>query len=210
MRKFALLAAIAASAVAAKAQAGIFITEWMYSGDEFIEFTNTGPAAVNLATYSFDDDSRTPGVVSLASLGTLAPGESALITETDAATFRTTWGLSASVKILGGNTTNLGRNDEINIYDGATLVDRLTYGDQSFAGTIRTQNISGNVPFSALGANTIGSAVLSVDGDIYGSYTVFGAFTANPGSYAPVVPEPAAAGLAGVAGLGLLARRRRA
>ena len=60
------------------------------------------------------------------------------------------------------NTNNLGRDDEINIFNGATLVDRLTYGDQTFPGTIRTQGKSG-VPTTcqALGANNVGAWVFS-------------------------------------------------
>ena len=42
-----------------------------------------------------------------------------------------------------------------------TLVDRLTYGDQTFAGTIRTNGASGWVSAAGLGANTIASWTLS-------------------------------------------------
>ena len=115
----------------------IVITEWMYnpvaSASEFVEVTNIGGEPVDMTGYSFDDDSRAAGTFSLAALGTLAPGESGLIVETSAAAFRTEWGLDASVKIADGNTTNLGRNDEINIFNGTTLADRLTYGDQTFS-----------------------------------------------------------------------------
>ncbi len=51
----------------------------------------------------------------------------------------------AGVKVVGENAANLGRADEINLFDAnGTLIDRLTYGDQRFAGTIRAQNRSGN------------------------------------------------------------------
>ena len=49
-----------------------------------------------MANYSFDDDSRVAGTVSLATLGTLAPGESALIIEGPDAAFRTQWALDPS------------------------------------------------------------------------------------------------------------------
>jgi hypothetical protein len=52
---------------------------------------------------------------------------------------------------------------------GDALVDRLTYGDQTFPGTIRAQNISGQAPCAALGQNTIANWVLSSVGDVYGS-----------------------------------------
>ncbi len=152
----------------------IRITEYAYSAasGEFIEFTNVGSNAVDLNGWSFDDSSRIPGETDLSSLGVLAAGESAVLTEADAATFRTAWGLCAAAKVLGGNVNNLGRSDEINLYDAAdALVDRLTYGDQSFPGTIRTENTSGWVGDAGLGQNQIAQWVLSSVGDAEGSTT---------------------------------------
>ena len=56
-----------------------------------------------------------------------------ILTDATAADFRTAWGLSESVKIIGGNTSNLGRSDEINLYDSSARTDRsqLTYNDQA-------------------------------------------------------------------------------
>jgi len=195
----------------AYAATGVKISEWMYNGSEFIELTNFGPAAVDFAEWSFDDDSRTPGIVSLASLGTVAPGESVLIVEGPAADFRALWGLSASVKILGDNGTNLGRNDEINIFNGATLVDRLTFGDQNIPGTIRTQNVSGRPgTLAALGINQVSQWVLSAPGDVAGSYAVGGGlFVGNPGVAPVPEPETYAMMLAGLALLAVAVRRRR-
>jgi predicted extracellular nuclease len=137
----------------------IEITEYLYSGAnrEFIEFTNVGGLPVDFTGWSFDDDSRTPGTQSLSGFGVVMPGESVILTEeANADTFRLAWSLSPAVKVLGGLTANLGRNDEINLYDaGGNLVDRLTYGDETFLGTIRTQNISGWAPVDKLGQQTI-------------------------------------------------------
>src|SRR5690349_13640184 len=136
-----------------------------------------------MAGYSFDDDSRTPGTFSLAQLGTLAPGESGLIVESSATAFRTEWGLGATVKIAENNTANLGRADEINIFNGTTLADRLTYGDQTFAGSIRTAGTSG-VPTTclALGANNVGVWVLSAVGDGLGSKASVAGDIGSPGT----------------------------
>lgn len=113
------------------------------------------------------------------------------------------------MKVIGDNRTNLGRNDEINLYDSSgALIDRLTYGDQNFSGTIRAQNASGNpgslailgAPYDPYGWN------LAAVGDVYGSYLdLNNVDIGSPGSFAPV-PLPAAAwlllsGLAGVAGV---------
>jgi chitodextrinase len=180
------------------------ITEWMYnpvsSSGEFIEITNLGGTPVSLAGWSFDDDSRTPGTVPLDALGTLAAGQSAIITESTDATFRTEWNLDASTKILAGNTTNLGRADEINIFDGpdatANLVDRLTYNDQG-TGTVkgpRTQGVAG-IPKTdaALGANDASQWQLAAVGDAEGSWASTAGDIGSPGKsrFATVAPSPA-------------------
>lgn len=213
-------AALAAGLLVAMQQAsaaGIYITEFAYQGGagEFVELTNLSNTAINFSGWKFDDDSRDPAVgFDLSGFGLVASGESVIFTEATATDFRTFWGLANTVKVLGGVTNNLGRNDEINIFDGAgLLVDRLTFGDQNFPGSIRTQTSSGHVVSqSALGANAIGQWVLSTAGDIEGSVNIGGSI-ASPGktSFAPAVPIPATvwlfgSALAGVCGL----KRRRA
>lgn len=204
----ALAGAVLGSAPATAAT--VAITEWMYNGDEFIEFTNLTASPVDFTGWSYDDDSRTPGTVSLSAFGIVAPSESVILAEADAATFRTTWGLAPTVKVIGKNTVNLGRNDEINLYNAANdLVDRLTYGDQNFPGTIRTLNISGNPSnLAVLDLDTVTTAwVLSANGDRFGSYTAAaGGFVANPGKF--VVPIPAALPLM-LSALGMFSAFRR-
>jgi len=177
---------------ASVSQAGIRITEWMYdgAGDEFIEFTNIGTSVIDMTDWSFDDSSRTPGSADLSAFGDVAPGESVLLVEATADAFRTDWGLAPTVKIIGESTQNLGRNDEINLYDAlGELVDRLTYGDQDIPGTIRTQNKSGNpISPAVLGANHASDWVLASVGDVYGSYASTGGDVGNPGDH--VIPEP--------------------
>lgn len=190
--------------------ANIQITEWMYNGNgttgEYVEFTNLGSTAIDFTGWSFDDDSRTAGTVSLSAIGLLAPGASALLAEAAAADFRAAWNLGAGVAIVGSNTTNLGRADEINLFDAAgNLVDRLTYGDAVFAGTIRTQNFSGNPGSPAdLASFTVTPGwVLASVGDGFGSYASSFGDVGNPGLYAPV-PEPGAWALL-LAGAGVVA-----
>jgi predicted extracellular nuclease len=217
------LRALAAASifVAASAHANIEITEWAYSGaeGEFIEFTNLGAAPVNFSNWVYDDESRlntaAAGGFDLSGFGTVQAGESVVLTESVAADFRAAWGLGASVKVVGGFTNNLGRNDEINLFDASgALVDRLRYGDSSYApGTIRTQNVSGN-PGSLpdLEPTTVTTAwVLSAVGDSFGSVMSAGGDIGNPGAFAlSPVPETGtlALWLAGLATVAGVVRRR--
>ncbi len=190
----------------------IYITEWMYNsgstGGEFVELTNMGSSAIDFTGWSFDDDSRAPGTFDLSEIGILAPGASALIAEATAEEFRVFWGLATSVQVAGGNMANLGRNDEINIFDASgNLVDRLTFGDQNFPGTIRTQGISGNVNPIDLGSNDVSKWFFSEDGDAFGSYFSTVQDLGNPGSYAPV-PEPATLAALGLGAMALIRKRK--
>ena len=106
------------SASAAQAQVNVQITEWMYTGPggEFIEFTNLGESAVDFNGWVYDDNSRfntvALGGFSLSELGVLLPGQSAVLTESNAIDFRSEWSLNAGISVLGGYTNNLGRGDE--------------------------------------------------------------------------------------------------
>ncbi|MCC6425476.1 MAG: hypothetical protein IT435_01515 [Phycisphaerales bacterium] len=80
------------------------------------------------------------------------------------------------------------------------LVDRLTFGDQNFPGTIRTQNISGwNTPVGTTPwGNVDATWVLSTVGDAQNSYTSAHGDIGNPGT---CVPAPGAALLASIGAL---------
>jgi len=214
LSRFLITLLLAAGAISnnALAASGVQITEWMYQGTdgEFIEFTNFGSTAVNFTGWSYDDESRVPGEEDLTGFGLVAPGESVVITETDAATFRTQWNLSASVKVIGDVTNNIGRSDELNLFDAAgALVDRLRYGDNGYVpGSIRTNGASGHpTTEAAIGANNALLWTRSSVGDVEGSYASLGVDIGSPGmtSYASIsaVPEPETYALM-LAGLGLV------
>jgi hypothetical protein len=162
----------------------------MYSGlnGEFIEFTNMSGEPVDMTGWTFDDDHALPGAFALGGFGLVQPGESVVLTETAAEAFRTAWGLAAGVKIIGGlgisAGNNLARNDEINLFDpSGAVMDRLTYGDQTFAGTIRTQNRSGQAPRDAVGQNDVAAWVRSESGDAFGSWASALGDVGTPGRY---------------------------
>lgn len=171
---------------------GMRITEWMYSGTsgEFVEFTNRSDAPVDMTGWSFDDDHSIPGAFDLSGFGIVQPGESVVLTEGAAEAFRTAWGLGAGVRIVGGlgvtSGNNLGRNDVVHLYDGAgDLVDRLVYGDQTYAGTIRTQNASGQACCQSIGQDAVAGWVLSTVGDGFGSFAATTGEIGTPGEYDP-------------------------
>jgi len=198
---------LTASAIAAAAQAQVRFTEWMYQGvgeaHEYIEITNTGASPVSLDTYSFDDSSRVAGSFQLS--GILAPGASAIITDITPGEFQALWNTPAGLMIFGSNGQNLGRGDELNLFNGFDLVDRLTYGDNvAGVGGPRTQNFSGITQPANWGTNIAANWFRAAVGDAYGSYANTLGDVGNPG----FVPAP---GAAAVLGLGLIAggRRRR-
>ncbi|PJI84897.1 carbohydrate-binding protein [Luteimicrobium subarcticum] len=166
-------AATTPASTTAPATSSIRITEWMYkpgvTAGEFVELTNVGATPVDLAGWSYAASGGGAGQVPLASLGTVASGRSVLLTETTADTFRTQWGLAADVPVLGGITHNIGRADDVEVYDATgTLVDRLAYDDQG-TGTLkgpRTQAVSGEPKTAAaLGADDASQWQLAAVGD---------------------------------------------
>lgn len=218
------------AAAAATANAGIQITEYMYSGTsgEYIELTNTGTTPVDMTGWVYDDSSavfspanptgaedamENDEGLQLDAFGVVQPGESVIITDAVEFLFRADWNLDASVKIIAEIENNIGRGDTINIFDSSgTIVDALEYDDRDTGGP-RAQRVSANPGTLAdLGADNHAGWVLSSIGDNRGSYASLaidpddGADIGNPGFFA--IPTPASAALLGLAGLGAARRRR--
>ncbi len=216
-RVLVVLSILLGLAVSANAQ-GIQITEWMYSGTgcEFVEFTNMSAFAIDMTDWSYSDSDAAPFDLVFGSVfGVVNAGESVILTDINADTFRTQWGLGASVKVYGPNSnSNLGRSDAINLYDAyGSLVDSLVYDDSTGKGP-RTQGKSCTIPSSNLGLTTASSSwTLASAGDVYGSWASTAGDLGNPGTYyGATVPEPAGmlaifTGLTGI--FGFTVRRRK-
>jgi len=210
------------------AQAGIRITEFMYQGysgvgaqrdGEFVEFTNLGTEPIDMTGWYFDDENafdpqpfHTPEPFDLSGFGVVVPGESVILTAETPTGFRSAWGLSGNVKVVGylgtswGN--NLGRNDEINLFDmHGNLVDQLRYGDSVYRpGSIRTQWASGNPSsLEVVGTNEASHWQLSYVGDDFGSWMSVNGEVGNPGKYTSI-PEPSSFALLAVFSVMLFAR----
>lgn len=168
---------------ATPASAQMRITEYMYGGanGEYIEFTNVGSAPIDMSGWSFDDSSNVAGSQDLSAYGSVHAGESVVFTETSANVFRSAWNLCSGIKVIGGNTNNLGRADQINLYDASQQrVDRLTYDDQNLGGP-RANNVSAWVSAAGLGNDLPLDWILSAPGDVEGSIASSGNDIGSPG-----------------------------
>ena len=176
---------------------GLRITEWMYTGvsGEFVEFTNTSTQAIDMTGWSMDDDHAIAGAFNLSAFGVVQPGESVVVTDVVDTAFRSAWGLAAGVKVIGqlGVTSgnNFGRSDRIHLFNAAGgLEDRLFFGDQTYPGSIRTQNRSGQAPCNSIGINDLPAWQLASVGDIHGSFAASSGDVGSPGSFAPGNCQP--------------------
>jgi hypothetical protein len=177
---------------------GIRITEYMYTGanGEYVEFTNLGDETVDMAGWSFADENGSPGDFDLSVIGFVAPGDSFIITAEPALTFRDAWFVSNFVPIVGdlGLTmgSNLGCNDEINLYDGTgRAIDRLTYGDENILGSIRANSASGWVTTEGVRLNDISLWTLSNLADAQQSWSSVDGDVGSPGVHrAASFPPP--------------------
>jgi hypothetical protein len=205
MRCLTLIVAASAACCAsvgfvAPAAAQVRITEFMSEGQgdtqqgnggrrqrEFFEITNLGTSAVDVSTWSYNDNNANDPHNWGPSIGSIAAGESIVFTQMTANDFRSYWGLSSSVRIFSYlQLSNLGNADTINIYNSftqnaSTLVDTLTYTSDA-----RGSGVSRNRPFDGGTDQYANSAwVISSVGDSFQSFVA-----PSPTGFPPNFPDP--------------------
>ena len=192
---------------AAHANSNLLITEIQSDGlSDFWELTNVGTAPINLGGFKWTDSARSAAVaIAIPAGATIAAGESVIFTAAAAATFRTQWGIAASVQVFtGAGAPGLGMNDAITLYDAAnTEVAYLSYAAGGFTRSNNSPSAGGHAGISAGGSSGAQSLIWdSASGTITPLYTsatgtALGTFTAPGG--ATNIGSPGSSGFGAVA-----------
>lgn len=105
------------------------------AGGDWFEITNTGATAVNIAGYSFDDDSDSAGSSGSFPSYSLAAGASMIfLDDANDTSFRALWNLAAGLRIMTNTEISsfqgLGKNgDAVHFYNRAgSRLDTFTFG----------------------------------------------------------------------------------
>ncbi len=216
MRKFVFAACAIALAIAAgaPASAALVFTEAMSAPNttaDWWEITNTGPSAVDLTGYKFDDSSfALANAVPLLGVSTISAGEAVVFLEssdaaTDVPAFRNYW---------TGSTSGLA-GVQIGTYSGSGVGLSGTSGDGLILFDAGGAIAAGPVSFPSAADADAGKSFDAFNPNFHRSEVgVFGAFAASgspsdigsPG--APPVPEPATIALISLGLVGLLGARR--
>jgi len=183
------------------------ITEFAYGGKvagagggdgEYAELTNIGDAPADLTGWTYDNSVANAATgLSLSSLGTVAPGESVIVTDLSAAEFRSDWGLKGSVKVLSNGKTHTlnGGPNAIHVYDNTGAeVDSVSYA----SGFESAKGKAAWVDAAHVGAkaDTTGWTIATV-GDAEGSWTSTTGSVGSPGVSSLGGRTPASVRLAG-------------
>ena len=133
--------------------------------NDYWELTNTSGSAIDLSNFKWTDDSLNPNdaaAVTIPAGTTIAAGESIVFTGLNAATFRTWWGLSASVQVIStGAAPGLGQNDKIGLFTPSGVkVFEFSYAKDTFTRSSGALSAGGHAGLSAGGDSATKALVL--------------------------------------------------
>ena len=170
----------------------IRITEVAYGGKiagadgdgEYVELTNVGDAPQDLTGWTYTGKTGA-GTLPLDGFGTVAAGQSVIITDVTPAEFRADWGIGAGVKIVDDKADGLSVTldkgpDTPTVYDGTgAVVDSMSYQAGFFPG----KGTSAWVDAAHLGAKAGTTGwTLSTAGDAEGSWASATGSIGSPGT----------------------------
>lgn len=158
-------------------------------GADYWELTNVGDTSVDLSNWKWDDDSRNPAdaaAVTVPNGTTIAAGESIIFTSISAATFRTWFGISDSVKVVTGGP-GLGQGDGIALFDNTgTEIFFFSYAASGFTQSSGSASAGGHAGASGGGTATTALVIDPIFGSVLANrrYTAaavgtFGAFATS-------------------------------
>lgn len=220
------LATLAAIGIPSTTRGGLVITEVMSSSihgggtsnADWWELTNTGPGAVNLTGYTWNDNNGTPigvtpppGPATFGAITSIAAGETIVITEETIgaeASFRSDWsipGIIQLVNLAAGVVPGLSSTtDAIVVYDNANaVVASVTFGAATTGKSFEWDTLGNSLGLSVAGEN--GAYVATSNGQTVGLGP--GVDVGSPGI---TVPEPTGLALVAMSlAAPLMARRRR-
>lgn len=181
------------------------------AGGDFFELYNYGTTDINLTGWKWDDDSASfvdPSNATFPAVSIAAGQRLVVLAATDVAAFKTAWGLTATVTVVGTGGPGLGGGDAVVVFDAAgKVVTSFNYRAGAAmvasdgttipvaAGSVGVTVSAPNHAGLAFGGNAISSAVW--DGLSTTSPTYRAAVVGVAGAFA----QPAAATAVGSPGL---------
>ena len=206
----AALPSVIISEVSAVGSASTYAADWF-------ELTNTGSSAVDITGWRMDDNSNSfAASVKLRGVTSIAAGQSVVFLEgtslgaSDAtlnANFKTAWFGAAASSVIFGNYGGAqvglsATSDAVNIFDSfGTVMARVDFGASTAGDSFDNRAGLNNVVLTQKSAVGVNGAFMSANSGEIGS----------PGTIVTAVPEPEvyALTLAGLALVGVAARRRK-
>ena len=186
-------------------------------GADWFELTNTGSSALDITGWKMDDNSNSFAVsVALRGVTSIAAGQSVVFMEGGStstgdavlnANFKSAWFGAAATSVIFGNYGGAGvglsaTTDAVNIFDASGVVRaRVDFGASTVGTSFDNKAGLNNVTLTQKSVVGVNGAFMSASGGEIGS----------PGTIVTAVPEPEvyALMLAGLAVVGVAARRRK-